>query len=248
MTLAFAAPLTVSVSARSVDQFKFDSFSFDQDPLFGQRIWSAPAPPMVPQQQATIVEPDQEVLSPERASGGESEQNARKNDTLSQADQFTLQMEIDKAHSRILKLTLDYNALRNQVENITRSANKSKNAGSDFALVDDKNLEDLVALNRKQLAERDKQLHVLQTRLDGLQKRYDNENVSRLLAEKRLKILQDQEKKNKAKQAKTGTKVTQLAKQIEEQQKSIRQLKVQLTDEKLKNFRLEAELKARDEK
>ncbi len=244
IAITFGISLTATVSAQSASQFKYDGFSFDQDPLFGKRIWSAPSPPVIPQQQDLIIEPAVERLEPETSTGSVPEPGAMKNDdALSQADQFTLQMEIDKAHSRILKLTLDYNALRNQIERFAYSGKTKKGSASDFVIGRDKELEALVALNRKQLTERDKQLQVLQTRLDAIQKRYDNENVSRLLAEKQLKILQDQDKKSKARQAKTSTKVTQLAKQLKTQQNSIRQLKIQLTEEKLKTFKLEAELK-----
>jgi outer membrane protein OmpA-like peptidoglycan-associated protein len=76
-----------------------------------------------------------------------------------------------------------------------------------------------------------------------VQKRYDSENVSRLLAEKRLKIIKDKDKTSKKKESVNSDKLRLLTGLLEKNQKVIRQLKIDLADEKLKYAKLASEKK-----
>lgn len=218
-----------TAQARGGNPFIFDSFSFFKDPLFGHDSQAVFPAPVIPTDDATsnmpimdAVETKAPIITPAGNQG------------ISQADQFKLQLAIDKAQSRILKLTLDYNSLLSQIERLGDGAQKKGAKWFSFDDGNGKKIEELQNLNRQQLGDKDRQIKVIQTRLNAVQSRYDNENVSRLLAEKRLKILRDQAKKSKAKLSKASKKVNYLAGQLEDNQKVIRQLKIDLTDEKLK--------------
>jgi outer membrane protein OmpA-like peptidoglycan-associated protein len=229
--------------AQQSTQFEFDGFSYEQDLLFGQRVWATPKAPVIEAPKSVplipvIEEAQSDIQLEDKASTPTLDAKP-----ISQADQFKLQVAVDRALSRILKLTLDYDALRTQIERNGESPDKESGSWFSFGDSDEKKLAELMALNRKQLAVRDNQLKVIQTRLDAVQARYDNENVSHLLAEKRLKVIKDSYKKTKIKLRKSGDKVIYLASQLEKNQKKIRALKIDLTNEKLKTFKEQTEAK-----
>ena len=70
-----------------------------------------------------------------------------------------------------------------------------------------------------------------------MQTRYDDENVARLLAEKRLKVSKDKQNKLREQSASVNEKIKRLTEQLENNQKSMRELEVELTAEKLKSAR-----------
>ncbi|MEE9447989.1 MAG: OmpA family protein [Arenicellales bacterium] len=230
----------LGLGAHAQSSFKFDGFSYSEDVLFGLPTQTfSPAPTHsinVNTQMGDVLD-----AMPVRALNEAAQENKI---YMSKQDQFTAQLAIDKALSRILKLTVDYETLKIKVERSGVGSKQSnpKSSKSWFSFggddEDEDNLEDLMALSRKQINERDQQIEVIQTRLEAVQTRYDNENVSRLLAEKRLKIMKDQQKKYQLKATKTSDKVNFLAGQLEKNQKTIRQLKIDITKEKLKTFQL----------
>ena len=233
--LIFALCAGVAQAQQST-QFKFDSFSYEHDPMFGQRLWATPAEPLIQKQESAPLIPVIEQMQSDIQLEDSSNEATPESERVSQADQFKLQVAVDRALSRVLKLSLDYDALRTQIEHIGETPDSDSGSWFSFADSDEKQLTELLSLNRKQLADRDRQISVIQTRLDAVQARYDNENVSRLLADKRMKVMQDQDKKAKLKLRKSGDKVNYLAGQLEKNQKQIRALKVDLTNEKLKTF------------
>jgi outer membrane protein OmpA-like peptidoglycan-associated protein len=153
-------------------------------------------------------------------------------------------LALDKALSQILKLTVDYEALRTRVEFVDATASNESDGwflfGNSGGVGEDK-LQELLALNAKRLADRDQQIATLQNRLAAVQKRYDSENVSRLLAEKRLKIIRDKDKTSNKKGSVNSDKLRFLTELLEKNQRVIRQLKIELTDEKLKYAKLASE-------
>ena len=167
---------------------------------------------------------------------------------LTGMDEFETRLAIDKALSQILKLTVDYGALRQRVSSLCQPAEEQDSNWFTFGQKGskgEKQLEALQEINQKQIADRDKQLALLQTRLEATKKRYDNENVARLLAEKRLKAARDGVKKNNAKVSRADQKVQKLAEQLEKSQAVIRQLKIELADDQLKLQQLSAEFTAK---
>ncbi len=237
LCLAASAPL----SAQEVELPPFDSFSYLNDPLFNPPRAGVMAEPVAEQSKAAKnTDKPGKNNSVAVASNASSESLAPECPVIEPAapqtglDEFETRLAIDKALSQILKLTVDYSALRNRVSGLTQRSNSDGWLGStDGNPNSERQLEALQALNQKQLDDRDKQIKLLKTRLDAVQKRYDNENVARLLAEKRLKVARDGVKKNNAKVTKTNRKVQALAEQLEQNQSIIRQLKIDLTDAQL---------------
>ncbi len=232
------APLLVGepLWARAPSDFPFESFSFGNDALFGQeptapRLRKEKSPSDPPSERAEAKQIDDLLVEPQK----------KPKQRVTQDDFFQIQIAVDKAISRILKLTLDYESLRNQVAGLSPISTEQPDAGFHIGESGEQKLKELFELNRKQLVARDNQLRVVQTRLDAVQERYDNENVSRLLLEKRLKIQKDKEKKVKAHSRGVNDKVNFLARQLEINQATIRGLKVDITKEQLNSKMLAAE-------
>lgn len=232
-TLCFA--LTLIVPEQSIAQEEtlplFSSFSYLKDPLFNPVIVAAKSEDndKAPTVATAAAKAALECPSADTAAG------------LSSVDEFETRLAIDKALSQILKLTVDYGALRNRVSSLCEQDNEKDQNWFTFGQKDTQGEKDLEALqqsSQKQIAAQDKQLAILQTRLEATQKRYDSENVARLLAEKRLKATQDGVRRNDANVTKTNREVLKLAEQLEKNKTVIRQLKIDLTDEKLKVHQL----------
>jgi len=224
--------LPAQAYAQNIELPPYDSFSYLKDPLFNPPRPN-PARPNLPRPQS----PEQGAATAEQNKPVEAVskdcpvvETARCENGL---DEFETRLAIDKALSQILKLTVDYGALRNRVSGLAQQSSDQSVNGFNL----DSRVEAMQALNLKQIADRDEQIDLLQTRLMAVQKRYDNENVARLLAEKRLKVARDGVKKNNASVAKTNRKVQKLAEQLAQSQATIRQLKIDLTDAKLELHR-----------
>lgn len=255
LALCFATSLILPAqsSAQEAVLPSFDSFSYLEDPLFSPAramivagkvktkeneataiLASAP----VDKAPSAIVRTDKEITE------------CPSTDTKSQLtamDEFEIRLAIDKALSQILKLTVDYGALRNRVSSLSQAESENKEKDQNWfafgqsGTESEKQNEALHEINQKQIYDRDKQLAVLQARLEATKKRYDNENVARLLAEKRLKVAREDVKKNHANVSKNNHKIQILADQLEKNQQLTRQLKIDLTNEKLKVDQLNAE-------
>jgi outer membrane protein OmpA-like peptidoglycan-associated protein len=216
---------------------KFESFSYFRDPLFRLTAPSNSDPGVdcAVSRPASVTQSKNDILECLDVSSREA---------LSRDQRFELQLALDKALSQILKLTVDYESLRRHVENIS-SSNSKKKADGWFSIDDSGNenvdkFKELMELSAKRLSDRDQQLTVLKNRLSAMQLRYDNENVSRLLAEKRYKIIKDKGKKAGKKDARTRDKMQFLTNQLEKNQLLIRQLRIDLTDEQLKVVKLKS--------
>ena len=245
MYFAMGVVVPVQSVAQEEDLPPFDSFSYLNNPLFNptRAVISAGQPGAGQLGQETTKVGAKIVADRTLLECPSIEPKAQ----LTGLDEFETRLAIDKALSQILKLTVDYGALRHRVSSLCQPAQEKDSNWFSFGQKGskgEKQLEALQEINQKQIADRDKQLALLQTRLEATQKRYDNENVARLLAEKRLKAARDGVKKNNANVTRTNQKVQTLAKQLEKSQAVIRQLKIDLTDEKLKLHRLSAEVTA----
>lgn len=236
LALCFALGLIVPAQAMGQEEAlpPFDSFSYLKDPLFN------PASTVIVEAKAQTTEKETEkvVISTSPVLECPSVEPKAQ---LKGMDEFKTRLAIDKALSQILKLTVDYAALRNRVSSLCQPAQEKEQNWFAFGqkgTEGEKQLEALQEINQKQIADRDKQLSVMQTRLEATKKRYDNESVARLLAEKRLKVARDGAKKNDASITKTNRKVQMLAEQLKQNQVVIRQLKIDLTNEKMKVLQL----------
>ncbi|MCP4011331.1 MAG: OmpA family protein [Proteobacteria bacterium] len=89
-------------------------------------------------------------------------------------------------------------------------------------------LQALVDLHAKQLADRDRQLSMLQGRLETAQSGYDSENASRLLAEKQLKMARDKDAKTEKADSASKEQLNLLSEQLKKSEVTIRQLKADL--------------------
>lgn len=143
----------------------FDSFSFYRDPLFGaQRPAAEPA-------SATRPVPDEQLAGSPKPLAQPEEQGAA---PLSQNERYELQLALDKALSQILKLTVDYEALRSRVENVAQERGPATElSAGDFASAagEKRRVQALMDLNSKRLADRDEQIALLNDRLEALQAR-----------------------------------------------------------------------------
>ncbi len=228
---------SVSAYAQEAHLPAFDGFSYLRDPLFNRTIAHQT---MVPTKPVECIEPKAEVKT-------EIVPAVEKNDcpemteeqALSQRERFELQLALDKALSQVLKLTVDYEALRTRVQNLG-----SRVGGTEgFSQRDGRELQELTAINNKRLADRDEQLSLLQTRLDAAQARYHSENASRLLAEEQLKALQSKNIKPKESVSDSDGKLQLFTEQLDNSKLLIRQLEIDLAAEKADNAKLLAEQK-----
>ena len=238
---------STSVIAREIYLPEYNSFSYLRGPQFsGVRLAKSVEPVECVTPPSTVfsepephTKPETVIYNCHEVSTGES---------LSQTERFELQLALDKALSQILKLTVDYEALRMRVENVDSTASNEVDGwflfGNSGGVGEDK-LQQLLALNAKRLADRNQQIATLHNRLAAVQKRYDSENVSRLLAEKRLKIVksEDKDKTSKIKGSVNSDKLRFLTELLDKNQKVIWPLKIDLTDEKLKFSKLATEQK-----
>ena len=236
---------SASVIAQEIYLPEFDSFSYLRDPQFsGVRLAGSVEPVECITPPSTVFSEPEPHTKPETVIYNCPEVSTGV--SLSQTERFELQLALDRALSQILKLTVDYETLRTRVENVDSTASNEGDSwfmfGNSGGAGEDK-LQELLALNAKQLADRDQQIATLQIRLAAVQKRYDSENVSRLLAEKRLKIIKDKDKTSKKKGSVNSDKLRFLTELLEKNQKVILQLKIDLTDEKLKYAKLASEKK-----
>jgi len=224
----------VTAYAQEAGLPSFVSFSYLRDPLFNGTLTHTPDISAVTTECATASEPlVAPVIEPQTCPEIPPES------ALSQNERFELQLALDKALSQILKLTVDYEALLTRVQSFESRTGEGREAISQPGSVE---LDELLGLNNKRLADRDQQLAALQNRLDALQTRYDTENVSRLLAEKQLKALQSEN--NKAKNpGSDSSKLHVLAEQLEKNQSLIQNLETNLASEKLRNAKLFTEQK-----
>lgn len=228
---------SVSAYAQEAHLPAFDGFSYLRDPLFNRTIAHQT---MVPTKPVECIEPKAEVKT-------EIVPAVEKNDcpemteeqALSQRERFELQLALDKALSQVLKLTVDYEALRTRVQSLS-----SRVGGTEgFSQRDGRELQELTAINNKRLADRDEQLSLLQTRLDAAQATYHSENASRLLAEEQLKALQSKNIKPKESVSDSDGKLQLFTEQLDNSKLLIRQLEIDLAAEKADNAKLLAEQK-----
>lgn len=220
------ASLSLNALAQEPRLPAFDSFSYLQDsPLRSGYVSKAVAPadtvecvvpqaPPQPKPEPVVVVNECPQVSDEQA--------------LSQKERFELQLALDKALSQILKLTVDYEALRVRVQSMGSFSTDDQtgfqqNRGE---------LQAMVELHAKQTADRDRQLSVLQKRLESAQSRYDRENVSRLVAEKKLKSALSKEIADQETVADSNKKLDLLTRQLEEHKADILQLESELKIEK----------------
>jgi len=153
---------------------------------------------------------------------------------LSKRERFELQLALDKALSQVLKLTVDYEALRTRVQNL--GAGVDGRGG--FSQRDGSDLQELTALNNKRLADRDERILLLQTRLDIAQANYQNENASRLRAEEQLERLQSESIKPQESASDSSEKLQLITEQLDNNKVLIHQLEIDLAAEKADNAKL----------
>ncbi len=228
------AAFSVKVYAQEVRSPSFDSFSYLRDPVFNG---TSPREPVAP---ALTQECDALAAEPEPRVAQQACPEITRESALSEQERFELQLALDKALSQILKLTVDYEALLARVQSFELRTGEGPEAYSQQGAAE---LEELMGLNAKRLADRDQQLAAQQTRLDALYRQYDNENASRKQLEKKVKELESESKKARELNSDNSKKVTQLTEQLEQKQSRIKQLKTELSAEKPGKVILPAEQK-----
>ncbi len=146
---------------------------------------------------------------------------------LSTQEGVELQLALDKAISQILKLTVDYEALRTRVQRIDKSVGGGES--QERPTPDEFNeLLELKELHARQLADRGDQLAALKIRLDTLQNQFDQENESRIQAENQLKEIQNNNQKIKTSAFENTARSNLAAEQLESNQALFQQLEVEL--------------------
>jgi len=218
------ATLAQNVLAQESQLPAFDSFSYLRDSLFGGAYTSGTTKAVEPGE-CTV---PQAVTKPQAIPAMIVSEcpEISVQPAFSNSERFELQLALDKALSQILKLTVDYEALRTRVQRLDPSANKQG-----YSQQGRGKLQKLVDLHEKQLSDRDRQLLMLQGRLETAQSRYDSEYASRLLAEKQLKVAGDKDNKAEKVDTVNNKQFDLLSEQLEKNKATIRQLKADLQTE-----------------
>ncbi len=209
----------------------FDSFSYLRDSLFSG-VYTSRTAKVVEPVECTV---PQAVTKPQvtPATVAKTCPEISVEQALSNSERFELQLALDKALSQVLKLTVDYEALRTRVQRLDPSVNRQG-----FSQQGRGKLQDLVDLHAKQLADRDRQLSKLQGRLETAQRRYDSENASRLIAEKQLKEVRDKDTNAEKSDSVNKKQFDLLSEQLEKNKATIRQLKADLQTEQSARVKL----------
>lgn len=148
---------------------------------------------------------------------------------LSEKEGVELQRALEKAISQILKLTLDYEALRTRIQSLDKSIRGSESKAQPKPKPDEhKGLDELKEIHARQLSDRDKQLSALIIRLDALQIQYDQENESRLQAENQLTAIQQKNQEITSPISEDATRSDLVAEQLERHRVLINQLELEL--------------------
>ena len=166
--------------------------------------------------------------------GAQPRENATRSEVpqvpmLSEQEGVELQRALDKAISQILKLTLDYEALRTRIQSLDKSIRGSESKTQPKPKPDEhKGLDELKEIHARQLSDRDKRLSALIIRLDALQIQYDQENKSRLQAENQLTAIQQKNQKITSPISENATRSDFVAEQLERHRMLVNKLELEL--------------------